>query len=155
VRHTGVAVLAVCSALAAGCTAAPPARPAASTPAASTPPALTAELTPTRPTARLPLAPVANPRLVRLNIVAINNPSAQGVTLKAAFFGPAGGPVELGQVSPYPANRPGNLQLAIPEQAADLLGHAGAMLDVTLASLTTEPLRNDVRLVISAAVVGG
>jgi hypothetical protein len=124
-----------------GSSAVPSTRPSA---ARSTP--QTAQLSAANPTARFTVDGGGTARLVRVVIVANNNPARQPVVLSVRVNG-----IDSGGVTPFPPDQPGSFTVALPPAAAEAVGRGGAVLDVTLAPIATgEPLRADVQLRVQA-----
>lgn len=96
------------------------------------------------------------PTQVAIAITAIDNPSAQAFSVAAALSWVGAraseGPIALGIVTPYPANRAGTFQLAVPKPAGALLLHKDGKLSVRL---TLQPIAADRPLVAPLTVTIG
>jgi len=168
VSRAGLVALVVVTMLASGCgpghtdrpqpgPSTPPTAPSATTASTATTatPATTAmpsaTLTAATPVARLPITPVEQATTVRLSIASLDNPTDQAITLSVALIRPDGTIIEVGTASPFPADRPAVLHVAMPTAAIEQAAIPGTILRVNLVPLE-QPLRPDLRLVVAATI---
>jgi hypothetical protein len=96
-----------------------------------------AELTPGQPTGHFQIRRRPDAHVVHVRLLSNNNPKLQGLVLNVSIHTQdmdTRRSIQLGQVSPFPSDRPGEFVPILPKRAADLLHDSDAVLVVTLAS---------------------
>jgi hypothetical protein len=102
-----------------------------------------AALSATRPSADFPVTDPGT-TVIRLHVVAIANPSLQGLTLLVTLDG-----VDVGAVALHPPDQPADYVLGLPPDAVARVHTGQAAARVTLAALGAgEPVRSDVALTV-------
>jgi hypothetical protein len=111
-----------------------------------------------------PAAPPAAPTTLTITIAAIDNPSSQPFSLGASVLAGTADPragagdsrtagaVEIGSITPYPADLPGQFVLALPEPTRELVARdPRASLRLTLQPISADrPLAEPLRVTIGA-----
>jgi hypothetical protein len=118
------------------------------------------------PTAGAPPPAGAPPTTLTITVAAIDNPSSQAFSISAGLLastagtaGTAGtadaragtaGTIEIGSITPYPADLPGQFVLALPEPTRELLSRdTRASLRLTLQPISADrPLAEPLRVTI-------
>jgi hypothetical protein len=116
---------------------------------------VTAELSAAQPAMRFASADASDPAILLVCIIRLDNPSLQGLLIRASLSGPSGRRVELGTVSPFPADRPGTLPIMLPDGA--VAAFTSGYRDVTLRlepANREDSLRDDVRAEVGINVTG-
>jgi hypothetical protein len=145
-RRGALTVVAVAGLLAGGCRAVsvpPPSPPVLPKPVV---------LSVTSPVALVRFDPVTGARRIRVYVVSISNPAGQAITLGVSISDGGDAPVEVGTVSPFPVDHPGELTLAMSDAASRVAGGAKPQLVIVLSAAGKEPVRDDVRVEVTAQV---
>jgi hypothetical protein len=146
-RRGALTVLAAAGLLAGGCHAV--SEPSPSPPVWPKPVVLSV----TSPVGLVRFDPITGGRTIRVNIVSITNPARQAVLLGVSISDGGDAPVEVGTVSPYPVDHAGELTLALTDAATRRAAGAKPQLVIVLSAAGKEPVRDDVRVEVTALVI--
>lgn len=108
-------------------------------------------LTAASPTARFPATRSASADVVTVRVVSIQNPALQGLVLSVAIV--AGSrTVDVGRVSPFPADQPGTYVLRLPSDAVRAIRASGTTIVVTVSPIGAGPVAPGVTLAVDATL---
>lgn len=108
-------------------------------------------LTAASPTARFPADRSASANLVTVRVVSIQNPALQGLVLSVGIeVGQR--TIDVGRVSPFPADQPGTYVLRLPSDAVRAVRTSSTTIVVTVSPIAAGPVAPGVTLAVDAGL---